>query len=136
LKTPEESAREIEHFVMGITVETAAGSLPSFDAGEIDARAHHLALLDQVVDRFGTMRDQSAGAPAATFCISDGPTSKLTITLWPVARWKAPATSRTPETTPMPASTVSSAATAAPGNDKAPLKNTVASFHFMAFPPL
>jgi hypothetical protein len=34
LKTPKESARGTDHFVMGITVESAAGRLPCF-------RLHH-----------------------------------------------------------------------------------------------
>jgi hypothetical protein len=45
----------------------------------------------------------TAGAPALTFCTSDGSASKLTMTLCPVARAKAGATSGTPGTTPMPA---------------------------------
>ena len=56
-------------------------------SGKINAAAHHLALLDEIVDHIGIVRDRnSAGAPALTFCISNGPASKLTITL---CRWRA-----------------------------------------------
>src|SRR5262245_23066249 len=60
----------------------------------------------------GVCVTRSAGAPELIFCIIALPSSKLTMTLWPLARSKAGARSRTADTTPKLVKTTISAARA------------------------
>jgi hypothetical protein len=60
----------------------------------------------------GVWVTRSAGALELIFCIIALPSSKLTMTLWPLARSKAGARSRTADTTPKLVKTTISAARA------------------------
>jgi hypothetical protein len=88
----------------------ALTATPTPGAGEIDAAAHRLTLLDQIVDYFGIMRDQVRRRVGRDLLQQRRTGLEADDHLSSVARSKAGATSRTPDRM------VSSAAPAAPGD--------------------
>src|SRR6266446_6245706 len=114
---------------------------PAFTATPIPARAKStrspttLPCLMRLSITSGVWVTRSAGALELIFCIIALPSSKLTMTLWPLARSKAGARSRTADTTPKLVKTTISAARAGPCTNTprtpsklAPSKPAVAAF--------